>query len=93
MKNFPKLSVCVITFGLLLSNSCKKNDPVSAADACSSNANLVSSTGTTYGNNPTKANCDAYIAAINKYIDGCSGVLTSAQIAQYKASVNSTKCQ
>jgi hypothetical protein len=91
MKNFPKRFVFMITAGLLLSYSCKKDEPVVSADACVANANLVTTAATTYGNNPTKANCEAYLASINKYLDSCPG-LTTAQRNQYKADIAATKC-
>jgi hypothetical protein len=92
MKNFPKLSVFVITIGLLLSYSCKKDEAVVSADACVANANLVSAAATKYSTSPTKANCEAYLASVNTYLDSCPG-LTTAQRAQYKADIAATKCQ
>jgi hypothetical protein len=92
MKNFPKLSVFVVTIGLLLSYSCKKDEPVVSADACAANADLFSAALTTYVNNPTKANCEAYLAATNKYLDSCPG-LTTAQRTQYRADIAAIKCQ
>jgi hypothetical protein len=92
MKNFPKLSVFVVAAGLLLSYSCKKDETVVSADACSANANLVSTAASTFANNPTKANCEAYLSAVNKYLDSCPG-LTTAQRNQYKADIAAAKCQ
>ena len=92
MKNFPKLSVFVVAVGLLLSYSCKKDEPVVSADACSANATLVSNAATVFSNSPTKTNCEAYLASINKYLDSCPG-LTTAQRAQYKADIAAAKCQ
>ena len=95
MKNqfkFPKISVLFIATSLMLSYSCKKDEPVVSADACLANADLVSKTATTYSTSPTKANCEAYLASVNKYLDSCPG-LTTAQRAQYKADLAATKCQ
>lgn len=92
MKNFPKISVYVITLSILLSYSCKKDEPVVSADACLANANIVTAAATTYGNNPTKANCESYLASLNKYLDSCPG-LTTAQRAELKADIAATKCQ
>ena len=92
MKNFPKLSVFVIAAGLLLSYSCKKDEAVVSVDACVANADLVSKAATTYSNSPTKTNCEAYLASVNKYLDSCPG-LTTAQRTQYKADIAATKCQ
>jgi hypothetical protein len=89
---FPQLSILVIATGLLLSNACKKDEPVVSVDSCVANAELVSKAATTYGNTPTKANCEAYLATINKYLDSCPG-LTTAQRADYKAQIAATKCQ
>jgi hypothetical protein len=91
MKNFPKLSVFVIAFVFFISYGCKKDEVVSV-DACSANATLVSNAATLYGNSPTKANCEAYLASVNKYLDSCPG-LTTAQRTQYKADIAATKCQ
>ena len=91
MKNFPKLSVFVLALGLFISYGCKKDEVVSV-DACAANATLVSNAATLYGNSPTKANCEAYLATINKYLDSCPG-LTTAQRNQYKADIAATKCQ
>jgi hypothetical protein len=95
MKNqfkFPKLSVLLLATSFMLSYSCKKDEPVTSIDACAANADLVSKAGTLYGTTPTKANCEAYLATINKYLDSCPG-LTTAQRAQYKADIAATKCQ
>ena len=92
MKNFPKLSVFVVAVGLLLSYGCKKDEAVVSVDACSANATLVSNAGTVFSNSPTKTNCEAYLASINKYLDSCPG-LTTAQRTQYKADIAAAKCQ
>lgn len=95
MKNqfkFPKLSILVLATCLFLSNSCKKDEAVVSADACTTNADLVSKAATTFSSSPTKANCEAYLASVNKYVDSCPG-LTTAQRADYKAQIASTKCQ
>jgi hypothetical protein len=95
MKNqfkFPKLSVLLLSAGLILSYSCKKDEPVTTVDACVTNADLVSKAATTFSNAPTKTNCEAYLASVNKYLDSCPG-LTTAQRAQYKADLAATKCQ
>jgi hypothetical protein len=92
MKNFPKRSVFVVALGLLLSYGCKKDEAVVSVDACSANATLVSNAATTFSNSPTKTNCEAYLASLNKYLDSCPG-LTTAQRTQYKADIAATKCQ
>ncbi len=95
MKNqfkFPKLSVLVVATGLILSYSCKKDTAVVSVDACVTNADLVSKAGTLYATNPIKANCDAYVAALNKYVDSCP-TLTAANLATAKAQIASLKCQ
>ena len=95
MKNqfkFPKLSVLLLATGLFLSYSCKKDETAVSVDACVANADLVSKAATIYGNAPTKTNCEAYLASVNKYLDSCPG-LTTAQRADYKAQIAATKCQ
>lgn len=92
MKNFPKFSVFVVAIGLILSYSCKKDDAVVSVDACAANSTLVSNAATVFANSPTKTNCEAYLVAVNKYLDNCPGI-TTAQRAQYKADIASTKCQ
>jgi hypothetical protein len=95
MKNqfqFPKLSILFFVTCILLSYSCKKDEAAVSVDACAVNADLVSKAITTYSTSPTKANCEAYLATVNKYLDSCPG-LTTAQRAQYKADIASTKCQ
>ncbi len=95
MKNqfkFPKLSVLLLAFGLILAYSCKKDETAVSVDACATNADLFLKAGTTFGNAPTKANCEAYLASINKYMDSCPN-LTTAQRNQYKADLAATKCQ
>ena len=94
MKNqfkFPKLSILFLATSLTLSYSCKKDETISV-DACAANADLVSKAGTTFGNAPTKANCQAYLASLNKYLDSCPG-LTTAQRAELKADIATTSCQ
>ena len=90
MKNFPKSSVLVFTLCLFISYGCKKDEV--SVDACAANATLVSNAATTFSNSPTKANCEAYLATVNKYLDSCPG-LTTAQRNQYKADIAATKCQ
>ena len=95
MKNqfkFPKLSVLFIATSLMLAYSCKKDENAVSVDACAANADLVSKAGTTFGNAPTKANCQAYLASLNKYLDSCPG-LTTAQRAELKADIATTSCQ
>jgi hypothetical protein len=95
MKNqfkFPKLSIFFLATSLMLSYGCKKDEPVTSVDACVANADIVSKAATTYSTSPTKTNCEAYLASVNKYLDSCPG-LTSAQRAQYKADLAATKCQ
>jgi hypothetical protein len=89
---FPKLiALFLITF-IFLSNGCKKDETAVSVDACVANADLVSKTATTFSTAPTKTNCEAYIAAVNKYLDSCPG-LTTAQRADYKNQLAQTKCQ
>ncbi len=92
MKNFPKISVFVITIGLLISYGCKKDEAVVSADACNANATLVSNAASVFSTTPNKTNCEAYLVAVNKYLDSCPG-LTSTQRAQFKADIAATKCQ
>ena len=94
MKNqfkFPKLSALLLATSLMLSYSCKKDETVSV-DACAANADLVSKAATTFSTSPTRTNCEAYLASVNKYLDSCPG-LTTAQRAQFKADLAATKCQ
>ena len=95
MKNqfkFSKISLFLLATCLFLSYSCKKDEAAVSVDACAANADLVSKAATTFGNSPTKTNCEAYLASLNKYLDSCPG-LTSTQRAQYKADIAATKCQ
>ncbi|MEY4540157.1 MAG: hypothetical protein RLZZ306_1914 [Bacteroidota bacterium] len=89
---FPKLSILFIATILMLSYGCKKDEPVVTVDSCLANADLASKAGTTYGNNPTKANCEAFLASLNKYYDSCPG-LTTTQRAELKADIAATQCQ
>lgn len=95
MKNqfkFPKLSILLLATSLFLSYSCKKDETAVSVDTCAANADLVSKAATTFSNSPTKTNCEAYLATVNKYLDSCPG-LTTAQRAQFKADLAATKCQ
>jgi hypothetical protein len=92
MKNFPKRSVFVLALSLFISYGCKKDEAVVSVDACTANATLFSNAASVYGNSPTKANCEAYFASLNKYLDSCPGI-TTAQRAQYKADIAAAKCQ
>lgn len=95
MKNqfkFPKISILLFATCLILTYSCKKDEAAVSVDACATNADLFSKALTTYSNAPTVANCQAYLASVNKYLDSCPG-LTTAQRAQYKADIAATKCQ
>jgi hypothetical protein len=89
---FPKLSILFLATSLMLSYSCKKDETAVSVDACATNADLVSKAATTFSNAPTVANCQAYLASVNTYLDSCPG-LTTAQRADYKAQIAATKCQ
>ena len=81
----------LLATSFVLSYSCKKDETVSIY-ACTTNEDLVSKAGITFGNSSTKTNCEAYLVTVNKYLDSCSG-LTTAQRAELKADIASTKCQ
>lgn len=89
---FPKLTVFIVASAFILNYGCKSSDVTPSADACAANADLVSKAATTFSNAPTKANCEAYLASVNTYLDSCPG-LTTAQRADYKAQIAATKCQ
>lgn len=95
MKNqfkFPKLAVLMLVTSFLLSYGCKKDEAAVSVDACAVNADLVTKAATTFSNSPTKANCEAYLVSLNKYLDSCPG-LTAAQRAQFRADLAATQCQ
>ncbi|PWK25142.1 hypothetical protein LV89_02768 [Arcicella aurantiaca] len=89
---FPKLTLLLATTAFILNYGCKSNSVTPSVDACAANAELVSKAATTFSNSPTKANCEAYLASVNTYLDSCPG-LTTAQRADYKAQIAATKCQ
>jgi hypothetical protein len=89
---FPKLTTFIVVTAFIFNYGCKSNSVTPSVDACTTNAELVSKAASTFTNSPTKANCEAYLASINTYIDSCPG-LTTTQRADYKAQIAATKCQ
>jgi hypothetical protein len=92
MKKTSQFSIFLVVISLLLSYSCKKDEPVVSVDACVANAELVSKAATLYATTPTKANCDAYLVTLNKYYDSCPG-LTAVQRSDLKTQIAGITCQ
>lgn len=67
----------MLLMGLLLFSACKKDDdPVTCADWASQlndELNAVIAAATTYGSDPTPANCQAYKNAYQDYLDAAEG--------------------
>lgn len=76
-KTIQKISILSICLGMGLVLSCKKNvltNPVN----CSNDAEKVTNAAIAYGNNPTKANCEAYKKTINDLYKSCATFYTGA---------------
>ncbi len=62
--------------GIILLSSCGK-DKASPMN-CASNAEKVGDVATTYAQNPTKANCEAYKSAVRDFYKSCANFYTGA---------------
>jgi uncharacterized protein YaaR (DUF327 family) len=83
-----KKTLLIIALFVLASSvaiSCKKK-----IDNCSDLISKVNATGTTYGLNPTTANCQAYKTALNNFL-GCP-VITAQERAAYQQLFNQLTC-
>jgi len=106
MNTIQKLLFCLMLGFVVISNGCKKDDdPVGCnyAAEVQDEADALTAAATTYSNNPTTANCNAYKTAFQNYlnaledhvdcaaINGQQAELQSA-IDQAQASVNAIQC-
>lgn len=88
-----------IALGLVLvGGSCKKDSDDLGPDTCAQTgqrADALAQVATTYGTNPTKANCEAYRKAVNDYLDAASKCPTVSErdITNARNSVNALNCQ
>jgi hypothetical protein len=76
-KTIQKIMILAICVGTGLTISCKK-DSVANPVNCSSNADKVTDAAIAYGNNPTKANCEAYKKTISDLYKSCATFYTGA---------------
>lgn len=89
-KTFITLLVCGIFFAMSScgSSSCSAEDLTAAAKTLTEAANK-------YSADPSKANCEAYKTALNKYIDDikdCDGVSETA-VANARETVGKLDCK
>jgi hypothetical protein len=96
MKTLYKLLLCLSVVGLLSIWSCKDDDDdpqgCDYATETLDELNAVNAAATTYGNNPTPANCqalkDAYGAYLDELEDHVECAALSGQQAEIQASID-----
>ncbi len=80
MKKVIKSGVMLSSYGaLFFLLNCGKKDTAPTPANCSLNAGKVTEAATTYGGNPTKANCEAYKNAVRDFYKSCSTFYPAAQ--------------
>jgi hypothetical protein len=79
MKKTTK-SIAVLTayLGVLLVTGCGGKDTSPTPLNCSANSQKVVDAATVYGNNPTKANCEAYKNSLRDFYKSCSNFYSAA---------------
>lgn len=96
MKKFFAMSLCLLALGFAPSCKDDEEDCAATAAALQDEANAMSNAATTYGLNPTTANCNAYKDAVQAYIDeardlvDCPG-LSNAEQQQYQQSLDAAE--
>lgn len=58
--------------------SCKKDSDSPSPGNCAANADKVSAAATKFGNDPTKANCEAYKNSVSDFVKSCPTYYTGA---------------
>ncbi|MBK9983120.1 MAG: hypothetical protein IPP15_11985 [Saprospiraceae bacterium] len=103
MNTFQKIIAGICIMSIPFVSSCKK-DPVTCnwATEVQSELNALSTAAATYGNDPTTANCNAYKAAVQNYLNaledhkGCVPSEQSAGLQQAiddeRASLDALQC-
>jgi hypothetical protein len=92
MNAIQKFGVCLILGLVVLTYSCKKdNDPVGCnyATEVENEVNALSAAATTYGNDPTPANCQAYKTAYQNYLNALEDHLDCAALSGQQAELQS----
>jgi len=71
MNHLQKIICLLLLSPLFLTNACKENTPVSCnyAQELQDESTNLSNAATTYGQDPTAANCEAYRQAFLDYLD------------------------
>jgi hypothetical protein len=89
-KMFSTLALFLI---IVVLSDCSSNSTVTPAVDCGAISKKLSDALALYVNSPTSANCKAYVAAANEYLNkaGSCGV-PAADIASAKQSLNATTC-
>ncbi len=104
MNKLQKIAVGIFIMSIPIINSCKKDEPASCnyATETQDELNAVSAAAVTYGNDPSTANCNAYKAAFQTYLNALNShsscVLDSQQteyhnaIIQAQADLDALQC-
>ncbi len=100
MKTMQKLIACLMLGLVVLTYSCKKDDdPVGCnyATEVQNEINALSAAATTYGSDPSTANCNAYKAAYQNYLNALEDHLDcaalSGQQAELQAAINQAQAE
>lgn len=92
MKNLFILAfLSFLTFNF---SSCSKKDACNSANVASASTEL-SEVAVRYGNDPSKANCEAYKASLNRYldvVDNCDFV-SEAEVNDARNDLDDLNCQ
>ena len=90
--------------GLMLFSTCGKDDDNGPGDLCGNNFNYVTylqdelnaitQAATAYANDPTTANCQAYIATIDDYLDEAETIescVLAADLTAYQQAIDEAR--
>jgi hypothetical protein len=73
--------------------ACSKSDPAPAAADCQAITKKFGDAAVLYATTPTTANCNAYLAAANEFLDKASSCgVSAADIATARQGVAQTTC-
>jgi hypothetical protein len=90
MKNQIWITIFVLA---LYSAACSKSDPAPVANDCAAIVKKFGDAAALYITSPTTANCKAYVAAANEYLNKASACgVSAADITSARNSLNGTTC-
>jgi hypothetical protein len=82
-----------ILFFVASAVACSKSDPAPVTNDCAAITKKFGDAASLYITNPTTANCKAYVAAANEYLNKASSCgVSAADITSARNSLNGTTC-